>query len=202
MQFSTLKDLGLAIGRSARILQDWSKEGMPTWLNGHDELLVRLWAIQAGKVDLADSSDPHVSAVLAQITKIAEILESASPKGKLPSSKAASLGDYDAILGQPGTWTDAKKREEVQGEILLNEVKADERAVSRGKLLTSDQVETREREQDEIVFAQLARLPEFASSLVEADKKDSARKSARDFISDIRKSIALKISQRTENRET
>lgn len=126
----------------------------------------------------------------------AEAPEYAKTGEQLPKDKPATLQDYDRLLGRPVSWTDAIKREQVQGEIIANEERADEARQRRGKLFTREQVEAREREYDEIVMAALSRLPEFASSLVTADQKEDARKKGRALISEIRTAVADETKKR------
>lgn len=58
-----------------------------------------------------------------------------------------TIEDYDGKLGQPVGWADGKRREEVRGEIILNdrrqvdlETARDAREVARGKLVDRSEV--------------------------------------------------------------
>ncbi len=110
--------------------------------------------------------------------------------------KLLSIGDYDRLLGRPTTWTDAKKREEVQGEMLLNEQKRTDGLVRRGKLFTNEQVQERERTHAETIFAAMSKLPDLIAAFAEIGKKDESRKTAREFISGLRLEVANGIKNR------
>lgn len=71
----------------------------------------------------------------------------ATPKPpESPPPQLAGIEDYDAQLGRPSTWGDAKRREEVRGELTLNQARVVDLekaqaalAQLRGSLLTRDQ---------------------------------------------------------------
>jgi len=109
---------------------------------------------------------------------------------RLPADRPATLADYSKILGRPVSWTDAKKREEVAGEILANEVKADEARIRRGKLFTRDQVAERDRAQDARVLEHLTTIYELLQTVVTPDKRGAAQDAAKAWIADIRTKLA------------
>ena len=108
----------------------------------------------------------------------------------LPTNKPATLADYDRVLGRPTSWNAAKKREEVQGEILANEARNDERQVARGKRFTREQIEARDQRFEEAIVKGLAELPDLAASLVTPDKKDAARARLKDWVAAFRHQLA------------
>lgn len=112
-----------------------------------------------------------------------------------PPGQLETIADYDALLGLPVTWDDAKKRESVQGEIVDNERRRDERAVARRQLYTAKQVNEQREREDEVIFAELASLPDAMAEFVPPESKHAAHKVARAWIADFRKRVAEKFAE-------
>lgn len=112
-----------------------------------------------------------------------------------PPKHLETIADYDRLLGLPITWDDAKKRESVQGEIIDNERRRDERAVQRKQLYTAKQVNDQREREDDAIFAELADLPGAMSEFVPPELKHAAHKVAQQWIADFRKRVADKFAE-------
>jgi len=112
-----------------------------------------------------------------------------------------SIDDYDSIAGPPADWPSAKKREEVIGELTLNQTRrvalqSAQLALEReqGKVLAIADVEAREEKADEIYQLHLQRVVDLVCSLVPPEKMSEARAKATDWIAETRRAIAADLS--------
>lgn len=112
------------------------------------------------------------------------------PKKDLPADRAASLADYDALLGQPATWAEAIKREQVQAEILANETRAEEADVRRRSLFTRDQILARDRAFADALLTQLATLNEAIAPMVAPDRRAELHTACKAWIAKVRDAMA------------
>lgn len=120
--------------------------------------------------------------------------QSVASRGK-PPKQLVAIADYDKLLGLPITWDDAKKRESVQGEIIDNERKRDERSIQRRQLFTLKQVNDQREREDDVIFSELAGLPDAMSEFVPPDSKHAAHKVARAWIAAFRTRVAAKFTE-------
>ena len=110
--------------------------------------------------------------------------------GKIPSNRQAALGDYDSVLGDPATWSDAKAREQVQAEILSNEKLLDEAEVRRGAMFTREMVAERDMAYDEEVLAVIDSVRQLIHEVTPPERRPAALDAAKQWIAASRTKLA------------
>ncbi len=118
-------------------------------------------------------------------------------------ANSGTTADPDAAAdfnGPVGTWTDAKKRLECQGEKILNlqrnvALEAARMALERerGKLLTREQVDAYMARARDLVLDRLAEVAEAAVSLTVPEKQAETRLSLKKTVDALRSTLAQQL---------
>jgi len=133
-------------------------------------------------------------------TKPAKPAKHAKPAKTKRSGVLSTIEDYDAELGRPANWGDAKRREEVRGELVLNEARAEDleskrtaNAKARGELVDSKTVERRDEVRDAIFQSALAAAVDLVGELAQPAQVHAARARAQAWLDERRAEVAAKL---------
>ena len=110
-----------------------------------------------------------------------------------PALQLDSIADYDRLLGRPANWGDAKRREEVQGEIIANERRRDDAALARGKLFSREQVLARDEKRDAAVLEHLQEITEAMVKLLPLEAQPDGRRKAQEVLAAFRSATAARL---------
>ena len=146
----------------------------------------------------ADPSERKRIASVAVATR--ERNRSTKPKRPPKSKRLSTIKDYDAEVGRPGNWGDVKRREEVRGELILNESRAEDlgakraaNAKARGELVDSKTVDVRDEARDAIFMAALAAAVDLIGELVPPSQLQAARARAQIWLDERHAEVAAKL---------
>lgn len=104
-----------------------------------------------------------------------------------PSALLPGVNDYDrAVRAGAITYSEARVREQVREQEILNAIKSMELDKQRGKLHTKEEVQEQRDKEDAAIFEEVSRLPEAMAALFPPEQKAAVAKSVKTIISEFR----------------
>lgn len=106
------------------------------------------------------------------------------------------FNDYDAaVAANRITYAEARVREQVREQEILNSIKSMELEKQRGKLHTREEVQEQRDKEDAVIFDEIGRLPEALAALLPPEQKASASKAVKTIITDFRARVEARFNE-------